>query len=270
MKKITLIMAAAMVALSAGAETFTVKNPVGTDGRYIVKYDCEKGQFAESNDMEVDETFVFAVDVTGTWLEDALKKPATAEGASRGVAFNNWTNYGDTNGDFRRLKQISGNIYGTTANFAQLMVNEELKGNAVMTDSVVYVYGQLFIFEYTSENPGAGWWMWEDQTPEVTLAPGADCFFAFAPYTGTKTSEPLYADDYENGDIFGFGITGYAAPCLEEATAVEDINSNLNVVAVEYFNILGVRLNAAPENGVYVKTNVLENGKRISEKVIVK
>ena len=44
----------------------------------------------------------------------------------------------------------------------------------------------------------------------------------------------------------------------------------MNVVAVEYYNILGMRLSAAPENGVYVKTSVLENGKRVSEKIIVK
>ncbi|MBR1809514.1 MAG: hypothetical protein IJ776_09040 [Paludibacteraceae bacterium] len=268
MKKITFIIAAAMVALSASA--YTVNNPVGADGRYIVKYDCANGQFAAANDMEVDETFVFAVDVTGTWLEEWLKETPTAEGASRGVAFNNWTGYGDTNGDFRRLKQISGNIFGTTCNFKQLMVGEAAP-EAVKTDSVTYVYGQLFGFEYTADNPGAGWWMWGSANEgETTQADGADCFFAFAPYTGTKTSEDLYADDYDNGDIFGFQITGYAAPCVDAVTAVEDINANLQVVAVEYYNILGMRLNVAPENGVYVKTNVLENGKRVSEKIIVK
>ena len=263
-----MILAAVLVALSASA--YTLNNPVGADGRYIVKYDCEKGQFAAANDIEADETFVFAVDVTGTWLEEWLKQSATAEGASRGVAINNWTNYGNTNGDFRRLKQIKGNIFGATVNFAQVMVNEELKGEALKEDSVLYIYGQIFGFEYTAENPGAGWWMWDGNAEGSTQADGADCLFATLPYTGTKTSEELYNDDYSNGDIFGFAVTGYAAPCLEETTAVEDLNANLEVVAVEYYNVLGMRLNAAPENGVYVKTNILENGKRVSEKIIVK
>ncbi len=265
MKKITLFIAATLVALSSSA--FTLNNPVGADGRYIVKYDCASGVFAPSNDMEVDETFTFAIDITGTWIEDFLKETPTAEGASRGVAFNNWTNYGDTNGDFRRLKQLSGNIYGCTANWKQVMVDPS---NAVKADSVVYIYAQVFVFEYTSENPGAGWWMWGSQEVATTQADGSDCLFTFAPYTGTKTSEDLYADDYDDGDIFGFAVTGYAAPCIDALTAVEDVEVNFDVVAVEYYNILGMRLNAAPENGVYVKTSVLANGKRLSEKVVVK
>ena len=265
MKKITLIMAAAMVALSASA--YTLNNPVGADGRYIVKYDCEQGQFATSNDMELDETFTFAVDVTGTWLEDWLKDTPTAEGASRGVAINKWTSRGDVNGDTNRMKQISGNIWGMTVNYNQIATGDF--SESLKKDSVLYVYAQIFGFEYTADNPGAGWWMWTGEVA-TTQADGADCLFTFAPYTGTKTSEELYADDYDNGNIYGFEVTGYAAPCLEEATAVEDLNGNLNVVAVEYYNILGMRLNAAPENGVYVKTSVLENGKRVSEKIIVK
>jgi hypothetical protein len=112
--------------------------------------------------------------------------------------------------------------------------------------------------------------MWGSQEVATTQADGSDCLFTFAPYTGTKTSEDLYADDYDDGDIFGFAVTGYAAPCIDALTAVEDVEVNFDVVAVEYYNILGMRLNAAPENGVYVKTSVLANGKRLSEKVVVK
>lgn len=266
MKKITLIIAAAMVALCASAHT--LNNPVGADGRYIVKYDCAAGQFATANDMELDETFVFAVDVTGTWLEDWLRETPTAEGASRAIAINKWTSRGDVNGDTNRMKQISGNIWGMTVNYKQIATadfSESLK-----KDSILYVYGQIFGFEYTSEDPGAGWWMWGSAAVETTQAEGADCLFTFAPYTGTKTSEDLYVDDYTDAAIYGFDIKGYAAPCATEATAIEDVNANLEVVATEYYNILGMRLEAAPENGVYVRTNVLENGKRVSEKVIVK
>lgn len=360
MKKFTLFVAALFVAFSANA-AYTINNPVGADGRYIVKYDLQNNRFFDSNSMEVDETFVFAVDVTGSWLEDWLKETPTVEGASRGVAFNNWTNYGDTNGDVRRLKQISGNIYGFTVNFYQVMVNEELKPKALMEDSVVYVYGQLFGFEYTNDNPGANWWMWGNNEVDATLAPESDCLFAFEPYSGAKHCADLFADDYENGDIFGFTITGYAAPVPQpywiyvtdntewEATtlyvwdggenaqqlgtwpgsmpngvkkdgtkvwnlkategtynlifnnngggtqladfvaeankdyhlvinaegvteegiadAIDNINSQAEVVAVEYFSILGTKMAQAPEQGVYIRSEILSNGQRKSEKV---
>lgn len=221
MKKFfTLVAVAAMTSVTMMAHT--INNPVGEDGRYIVKYNCAAGAFAASNDMEVDETFVFAVDLTGTWLAEWLTETPQNAGASRGVAFNNWTNYGDTNGDFRRLKQISGNIWGVTCNFAQLMVNPTEAPKAVMADSVVYVYGQLFGFEYTPENPGLGWWMWGAEAVETTQADGTDCLFTFAPYTGTKTSAELYADDFADGDIYGFELTGYAAPCIDALSAIEN------------------------------------------------
>jgi len=232
MKKIfTLIAVAAMASATMMAQT--INNPVGEDGRYIVKYNCEAGAFAAANDMEVDETFVLAVDLTDTWLAEWLKGTPTNPGASRGVAFNNWTNYGDTNGDFRRLKQISGNIWGVTCNYAQLMVNPTEAPKAVMADSVVYVWGQLFGFEYTAENPGIGWWMWDGNPEGVsTQAAGSDCMFTFAPYTGAKTSPDLYADDYADGDIYGFEIKGYAAPCIESTTGIE--NTELKAKAVKF------------------------------------
>ncbi|MBO4453610.1 MAG: hypothetical protein J5761_00965 [Paludibacteraceae bacterium] len=253
MKKFFFLVAASLA--SATLFAHTLNNPVGADGRYIVKYDCAVGAFAASNDMEADETFVLAVDVTGTWLENWLKDTPAAEGASRGVAINNWTNYGDTNGDFRRLKQISGNIWGTTCNFAQLMVNPNEAPKATMADSIVYVYAQLFGFEYTADNAGAGWWMWADQEVATTQADGADCLFAFAPYTGTKTSPDLYADDFgAEGDIYGFLVKGYAAPCIAmeegiENTLVEKTSNKFVENGVLYirhngtiYNALGVEI----------------------------
>ncbi len=219
MKKFFFFVAASLV--SATMFAHTLNNPVGADDRYIVKYDCQAGQFAQANDMELDETFVFAVDVTGTWLENWLKDTPAAEGASRGVAINKWTSRGDVSGDTNRMKQISGNIWGMTVNYAQIATadfSESLK-----KDSILYVYAQLFGFEYTADNPGAGWWMWADQDVATTQADGADCLFTFAPYTGTKTSDLLYADDFEDGDIYGFQVTGYAAPCIEIAAGIEDV-----------------------------------------------
>lgn len=222
MKKFTFILAAALVSFSAMAQ-HTLNNPVGADGRYIVKYDCAKDQFAASNDMEVDETFTFAVDVTGTWLEDFLKGTPAAEGASRGLAINKWTSKGDVSGETNRMKQIKGNIWGMTVNYAQIFVNQDVLASDVLkADSVLYIYGQIFGFEYTADNPGAGWWMWETQEVNTTQAPGSDCLFAFLPYTGTKTSSEFFADDYEDG-IYGSDQKGFAAPCVDAVTAVEDV-----------------------------------------------
>lgn len=221
MKKFYVVLAAAFCSLTAFAQ-HTLNNPVGEDGRYIVKYDCEKGQFAAANDMEVDETFTFAVDVTGTWLETFLKGTPKAEGASRGLAVNKWTNYGDVNGETNRMKQINGNIWGMTVNYAQIFSNAEVLANDILKkDTIVMVEAQIFGFEYTATEAGAGWWMWEDQPVATTVAPGSDVLFAFLPYTGTKTSPEFFGDDFEEG-IYGFGEKGYAAPCVL-ATALEDI-----------------------------------------------
>lgn len=220
MKKCTLVLAAALLCLSAAAHE--LNNPVGADGRYIVKYDCAKGAFAASNDIEADETFTFAVDVTGTWLEDFLKATPTAEGATRGVAINKWTSKGNVNGETNRLKQINGNIFGMTVNYAQIFSNDSvLKVDVLAKDSILYIYGQIFGFEFTAEEAGAGWWMWNDQPIEPTQAPGADCLFAFLPYTGTKSSEEFYGDDFDE-PMFGFGEKGYAAPCVL-STAIDAI-----------------------------------------------
>lgn len=221
MKKFYVVLAAAFCSLTAFAQ-HTLNNPVGEDGRYIVKYDCEKGQFAAANDMEVDETFTFAVDVTGTWLETFLKGTPKAEGASRGLAVNKWTNYGDVNGETNRMKQINGNIWGMTVNYAQIFLNAEVLANDILKkDTIVMVEAQIFGFEYTATEAGAGWWMWEDQPVATTVAPGSDVLFAFLPYTGTKTSPEFFGDDFEEG-IYGFGEKGYAAPCVL-ATALEGV-----------------------------------------------
>lgn len=224
MKKLFLLLAAAAVSFAANA--YTLNNPIGADGRYIVKYNCAEGQFAPANDFEIDETFVLALDVTGTWLADWLKDTPKAEGASRGVALNFWTSCGDVNFDVRRLKQLNGNIWGMTLNLAQIKNDAADFTNALMTDSVMYIYGQVFGFEYTADNAGAGWWMWGTANEgETTQADGSDCLFATLPYTGTKTSVELFNDDYSNGDIYGFGITGYAAPCMDGWTAVENVET---------------------------------------------
>lgn len=225
MKKFFFLVAAAMISFAANAHT--VNNPIGTDGRYIVKYDCEAGQFAASNDMEVDETFVMAFDLTGTWMVDYLLGTPIVEGAQRGIAFNFWTSCGDTDLDVRRLKQIDGNIWGMTLNINMAKNATADFSKALMPDSVMYVYGQLFGFEWTEDKMGALWWQGLDGGFDGanTVADGADCVFTFAPYTGTKTSTVEFYGDEFAGGMYNYSIMGYAAPCVDITAGVEDVEA---------------------------------------------
>ncbi|MBQ0034617.1 MAG: carboxypeptidase regulatory-like domain-containing protein, partial [Bacteroidales bacterium] len=70
-----------------------IANPIGADGRFIVKYDCETGEWAEAN-PEIGETFTFAVDITGSWLEEWVNASDI-----RGIAFNKWSSRDGFDGD---------------------------------------------------------------------------------------------------------------------------------------------------------------------------
>lgn len=222
MKKFTFVLAAALISLSAAA--IELNNPVGADGRYIVKYDCAKGAFAESNDFEPGETVTIAFDITGTPWEDAVKNPAV-EGSTRGMAANIWTNYGAKRDATNRLKQIKGNIYGATYNFAQCITAfNAAEGEKIKADSTIYAYCQLFMFAYGTVNDkfeaGIEWYVDAQQVQ----APGSDCLFATLPSTG-RFDETFYSDDAELGeDMYGMSEAGYAAPCVL-ATAIEDVKA---------------------------------------------
>lgn len=224
MKKFFFFAAAALAALTANA--YTLNNPIGEDGRYRVKYDCEKGQFAEANDFEYSETVTLAFDIKNTWLEEWLKGTPITAGAERGVAINWWGNNAGTDPNVRRLVQMEGTIWGMTVNIKQISVADSDHPHPEYADTigdVSYMGAQFFGFEYTSEESGALWWQWDGNEINNTWADGADCLFATLPYTGTKNDPALYVEDYANGYIYGFDITGYAAPCLDEATAVENV-----------------------------------------------
>ena len=212
MKKIFTLVALVAMTMVANAQ-YECNNQVGEDGRYIVKYDCNAGKFAESNDIMADEAFVFAIDIMNTWLEDWVKGTPETEGGSRGVACNFWTNYGDVAGDIKRFKQIDGTIYGMTLCLSQAMINPTEAPKALMADSVVYVYAQVFGFEYTDEAAGAKWWQWNDNEVGTTFAPSSDgALFATKPYAAGRASADFYADEGEG--MFGYDMKGYAAPCL--------------------------------------------------------
>ena len=78
-----LFFALAIVLSAAINAAQTLNNPIGSDGCYVVKWDCSTNRFADSNSFEADETFTFAIDITGTswvgWL---------AENEHRGICTN--------------------------------------------------------------------------------------------------------------------------------------------------------------------------------------
>ena len=254
MKK-TILFLISFLMIAAVSNAQSLNNPKDANGYYIVKWDCSLSAFAASNNIEADETFTFAVDVTGTPFEDWLKATPTAAGATRSLAINKWTNYGDVSGGTNRLKKISGNIYGATWNIIQMASTMDT-AKATGIDSVVFIYGQVFGYEFTSTNPGAGWWMWPASIPAGTaIDPGTGSIFKTLPYTGTKTSPEFYSDDYEGGLFFSNNTPekGFTLPC-PVATDIHKVSvgTNVKIIGHEYYNILGVRLQEEPRTGLYI------------------
>ena len=69
--------------------------------------------------------------------------------------------------------------------------------------------------------------------------------------------------------MFNQNVTGYAAPCIL-STGVEDVvSADIKPVAVEYYNVLGARLSEVPAEGVFIRTSIYDNGKRVSEKIVL-
>lgn len=252
------------------SQSQTLNNPKDADGYYIVKWDCTAGTFAASNDVEADQTFVFAVDVTGTPFEDWLKETPTAAGATRALAINKWTNYGDVSGGTNRLKQISGNIYGATWNITQMATTMNVPF-ATGIDSVVYVYGQVFGFEFTSTDPGAGWWLWPAGVPVATaIDPGTGAIFKTLPYTGTKTSDEFFSDDVEGGLFLSNNTPekGYTVPCAFATGIADQLKNDSPVVGHEYYNLQGVKLSKAPQKGLYIHKAIKADGSSVTTKEI--
>lgn len=261
MKKFTLLtISLLMVVMFSNAQT--LNNPTDSDGYYIVKWDCSAEAFAASNDFEADETFTIAVDVTGTPFENWLKDTPTAAGATRALAINKWTNFGDVSGGTNRLKQVGENIFAATWNIIQMASSMDVAG-ATGTDSVIYLSGQIFGFEFTADNPGAGWWMWPEDVPEGTaIDPGTGAIFRTLPYTGTKTSPEIWSDDHEGGLFFSNNTPekGYGLPCMTVTSIYEVSRTDALVIGHEYYTILGVQLPKEPRTGFFIHRMLKEDG----------
>lgn len=211
-----LVLAASTMAL---ADNILPHQPQAADGSYIVKWDCATNNFATSNDMEYDETFVFAVNLAGTPLGNWLKGNATS-GRQRGVAFDKWRGGKEQNqmaDKTARLWLIRDTIYGATFNFKQL--DGFTPGNGQKTQ----IAARLFGFETpigAKCRAGAGssiWYYWPSGWNEGYTSRNDQYLFAFAAYTGTKRNT-INQNDYDQRDFFyennSYIISaGYAPPC---------------------------------------------------------
>ena len=253
---------------------YRLNNPVGADGYYIVKWDCENNTWASSNDVEYDETFVLAVDLTGTMYESWVNHPQSRNGVNYPVentivSLNTFrgSKGGNMYKDNRaRLWHIRDNIYGAMYNFAQFeteggwtnttpALGEQTKIYARMFASATLFSDRCYPIDPTQKKGSIwdyqeNWWCYQNDQP----------LFVFAPYTGTKTGAAFTTQEMTPGTHIFYDNNhyvvgnGYAAPCsvnddqccpffypLDPVTQTVSVGANLSLVAEEKSgNLTGV------------------------------
>ena len=271
----------ALLCASNSWADYRLNNPVGPDGYYIVKWDCdatgpngEQGYWATSNDVEYDETFVLAVDLTGTGLENWVKNAQSRNGVNYPVentivSLNTFrgSKGGNMYKDNRaRLWRIRDNIYGAMYNFAQFeteggwtnttpALGEQTKIYARMFASATLFSDRCYPIDPTQKKGSIwdyqeNWWCAQDNQP----------LFVFAPYTGTKTGAAFTTQEMTPGTHIFYDNNhyvvgnGYAAPCsvnddqccpffypLDPVTQTVSVGASLSLVAEEKSgNLTGV------------------------------
>ena len=276
MKKVTLLVASLLLAFGASAQNTFLANPNGSDGNMTFIWDCEKNDFATdlpSNAYEIDQTMTFAVDITGTPLEQWVKEEAWTQPdrngnvyrITRSIGIDFWTDFGMGGGD-GRLAHIQGNIFGADLNFAQFFRLPAPMEGALITGTYTALYSNIFGFGFTDTEPGAEWW----QLPmDVAVS------FESAPYTGTKTDDVFYNDEYQPGlfpDNFG-DWKGYTYPCTAPkggSTGITTIVTDSEVIGYEYYNVLGAKLRVKPVSGIYIEKALKADGTTEARKVFKK
>jgi hypothetical protein len=215
---------------------YRLNNPIGPDGYYIVKWDCEKNDWADSNDMEYDETFVLAVDLTGTayasWVSnEQLRNGVTYPVDNTIVSLNTFrgSKGGNEYKDNRaRLWHIRDNIYGAMYNFAQFetaggwvnttpAIGEETKIYARMFPAATLFSDMCYPNDPTQKE--GSYWGYGDYPDRWFSATNDKPLFVFAPYTGTKTGAAFTTQEMTPGTHIFYDNNhyvvgnGYAAPC---------------------------------------------------------
>ena len=245
---------------------YRLNNPVGADGYYIVKWDCENNTWASSNDVEYDETFVLAVDLTGTMYESWVNSPLSRNGVNYPVentivslnTFRGSKGGNEYKDNRARLWHIRDNIYGAMYNFAQFetkdgwtnttpSLGEQTKIYARMFASATLFSDRCYPIDPTQKKGSVWdfqdrWWAAVDDQP----------LFVFAPYTGTKTGAAFTTQEMTPGTHIFYDNNhyvvgnGYAAPCsvndnqccpffypLDPVTQTVSVGANLSLVAEE-------------------------------------
>lgn len=230
MKKCFLLASAVMM-VSAAFANFNLNNPVDQNGRYIVVWNCETGDFAAANNFEAGETFTIAFDLTGTPFDASADAKI---GVSRGIAAHLWFNYEkagrtavDRKPEVERLHQIDGNIWGCTINLAQQLESKNAGDAAVVTAAgeIVYAWGLLHKFGFNPDGSlGDEWYVDAEQINANAEDPNGPLFATLpstgkldATFTGADFSTPMWIND-ENG---------YAAECVMSSTAVENVETTV-------------------------------------------
>ena len=215
---------------------YRLNNPIGADGYYIVKWDCEKNDWAESNDMEYDETFVLAVDLTGTayasWVSNEQSRNGVTYPVDNTIVSLNTFRGSKGGNEYKdnraRLWHIRDNIYGAMYNFAQFETNGGWVNTSPAIGEETKIYARMFpaatlfsdmCYPNDPTQKEGSYWGYGDYPDRWFSATNDQPLFVFAPYTGTKTGAQFTTDEMTPGTHIFYDNNhyvvgnGYAAPC---------------------------------------------------------
>lgn len=215
---------------------YRLNNPIGADGYYIVKWDCEKNDWAESNDMEYDETFVLAVDLTGTayanWVSNEQSRNGVTYPVDNTIVSLNTFRGSKGGNEYKdnraRLWHIRDNIYGAMYNFAQFETNGGWVNTTPAIGEETKIYARMFpaatlfsdrCYPINPTQKEGSYWGYSDYPDRWFSATNDKPLFVFAPYTGTKTGAQFTTDEMTPGTHIFYDNNhyvvgnGYAAPC---------------------------------------------------------
>ncbi|MCQ2342466.1 MAG: hypothetical protein MJZ75_03105 [Paludibacteraceae bacterium] len=254
MKKIFTFAAALTLCVGMNAENLNNPTDPNSNNRYIVLWDCDADDFADSNDFEPGQTVTLAFDLGGTVWETELQGTAPA-GETLTPAIHMWFNMEkagksavNRNPGTERLRRIRDNIYGATINLAQEF-DANTPGNgaaAIASGEILYCWAQIFMASYLNADGTAGT-VWNYDGNHFVDFGSADCVFTTKPATGV--SDAAFTGASYTPAMFIIDEPGYAAPCGTLATDIREHKMEASAPKFIknghlYFNANGMRYNA--------------------------
>ena len=267
MRKFTFLLVAAVMAVGANAQgTQSLGNPTNINNLYDVVWDCGNQEFKSDYEIQFDETFTFAVDITGTPLLAWVNEASPVAGATRSIGLKIYSDVGgngpkDMVDAAYRLTRIKGNIFGATWNINQLAgaINADA---AKVPGTETYFYGVLFGYAYTSTEGGAEWW----QSAVDVKGPGepGSPIFRAAAYNGSHASDPIFNMTQSTLSPFKtWDIDGWLHQCEVISSGIEEIFATpQEIERIEYFNLQGIKLQGEPKEGLFIAVPYYKNGVR--------